>query len=561
MCGVNSVVTRRDPAGIPIGYLCGYEITRYFSDGTIKTSTSCQGFTRAGTPCTAPKIFNPSTGSCELPIDNPKNPPGNICSTVGNPINFITGNKVLNDTDYSGVGSSSLQFTRHYNSARGYRYQATFGKTGTARNSIGVQWTHNYYQGLTVAPNTTSPTEVKYTRADGQTFSYRLVSGAWQTDADVDYRLSEIRTADNVRTGWKIVTPNDITETYSIAGDLLLLTDRTGLSQTLTYSCKPVSTTCPVATPLSIAPYAGLLINVTDSYNHSLNFTYNNSGQMATFTDPGGNITRYGYDADGNLSTVTYPDDTPGDTPGDLSNNFKKIYIYGELVNTANVSQPHALTGIIDEKNVRYATYKYDATGRAVSTEHATGGINKYTLTYNADGSTSVTDPFVTVRTTQVTTILGVVKSTGSDQPGGPGSACPAAASAISYSASGNITRRTDFNGNSTCYAYNARNLETVRLEGRAPGLACPANLSTYPPAAGSVERKITTEWHPTWRVPTTIAEPERITTLVWGDTDAPDNSPERCGANGVLCQQTQAVTHDFSGSQGTDATTFSTRT
>nr|WP_020564388.1 RHS repeat protein [Methylosarcina fibrata] len=93
-----------------------------------------------------------------------------------------------------------------------------------------------------------------------------------------------------------------------------------------------------------------------------------------------------------------------------------------------------------------------------------------------------------------------MVKSTGSDQPAGSG--CNASASALTYDANGNVARRTDFNGHQTTYTYDlGRNLETGRTEGL-----------TTSGAATPETRTITTEWHPTFRLPTKITEPGRET-------------------------------------------------
>ena len=96
----------------------------------------------------------------------------------------------------------------------------------------------------------------------------------------------------------------------------------------------------------------------------------------------------------------------------------------------------------------------------------------------------------------------GVVKNSGVVE--GP------ASTALAYDINGNLTRSQDFNGNSTCYAFDlTRNLETVRVEGFAPAItSCPANLSTYTPAAGTGQRKIVTAWHATYRLPAAIDEP-----------------------------------------------------
>ncbi|WP_230874700.1 RHS repeat-associated core domain-containing protein [Methylomonas sp. LL1] len=211
-------------------------------------------------------------------------------------------------------------------------------------------------------------------------------------------------------------------------------------------------------------------------------------------------MTKYAYDTKGNLTTVTYPDETPSI----VTDNPKKTYVYGELNNTGYTGQPNALTGIIDENGVRYASYRYDAQGKAISTEHA-GGVEKYSLNYAQDGSnTVITDPLGTIRTTRFTTVLGVVKATGSDQPAGAG--CAASASNLGYDTNGNIASRTDFNGNLSCHAYDLnRNLETVRVEGLPVVAGCPADLAAYTPLAGSSIRKVSTQWHVNYRLPSQI--------------------------------------------------------
>ncbi|HEY0940733.1 MAG TPA: hypothetical protein VGE08_11595 [Steroidobacter sp.] len=88
-------------------------------------------------------------------------------------------------------------------------------------------------------------------------------------------------------------------------------------------------------------------------------------------------------------------------------------------------------------------------------------------------------------------------------------------AAATSYDVNGNVASRTDFRGNKTCYTHDlSRNLEIVRLEGLASTLTCPADLSTYTPAPGTRERKIATQWHPNFRLPTQIDEPGKRTTF-----------------------------------------------
>ncbi|HRH79159.1 MAG TPA: hypothetical protein PK129_17590, partial [Cellvibrionaceae bacterium] len=96
------------------------------------------------------------------------------------------------------------------------------------------------------------------------------------------------------------------------------------------------------------------------------------SGKLSSIEFSSGKVLKFNYA--GNLVTkVTHPDETT------------RIYHYEDT------RFPSALTGITDERGVRFATWKYDEKGRAISSEHA-GGAEKTTLEFNADGSTTVTN-------------------------------------------------------------------------------------------------------------------------------------------------------------------------
>jgi YD repeat-containing protein len=420
-------------------------------------------------PSCAPLTRNAITGACELP----RKSNGGSCPVdqvnsaqigkidFGNPINAGTGNKWQHETDFPG-SAFSLSFDRYYN----------VSTTANASN-LGAGWSHAYTRSSTLQA---SGTWVTNRRNDGKEYNFQLSAGAWVTDADVPDRLEELKDSSNVRIGWRYTTANNSVETYNASGKLVAIADRTGLTQTLVYS--------DASTPATVAPAVGLLISVTDTFGHQLNFTYDASSRISTMTDPAGGVVHYGYDAN-NLASVTYPD-------GAL-----KTYHY------ENTAFPHALTGITDENGNRFATYRYDAQGRGISTEHA-GGAERASLVYNANGSTTVTDALNTARTYNFQTILGVVKTTGQSQPGGSG--CGASASALTYDANGNVASRTDFNGNRTNYTYDlTRNLETSRTEGlTATGAATPAT------------RTVTTAWHPTFRLPVQITHGNQQTTYAY---------------------------------------------
>ncbi|ODU13285.1 MAG: hypothetical protein ABS91_01175 [Thiobacillus sp. SCN 64-35] len=303
----------------------------------------------------------------------------------------------------------------------------------------------------------------------------------------------ELKDRSGVRTGWQYIAgSDDSVETYSASGRLLSIADRTGRTRTLAYDL-------PVASGGDDDP--DTLDAVVDDAGRTLRFTYDAHKRIATVVDPAGGVISYGYDPAGNLVSVTYPD------------GHARTYHYNEPAHTGGADLPHALTGITDENGDRFATYQYQADGRAVSTAHA-GGADSHTLSYGTN-STTVTDPLGTQRVYGFTTVLGVVKSTGVSQPGGSG--CGAASSSVAYDANGNVVRRTDFNGHTTCYAYDlARNLETARVEGLAQGIACPTNPAAHTPAPNSAERTILTQWHATFRLPTKVTEAGRETTTVY---------------------------------------------
>lgn len=427
--------------------------------------------------CPENSTFNNVTFSCE--VGNQKGTPDPTCDIpkTDNPISISAGNKVLRETDYVNSGITDLSFIRMYNSTSSVDFD----------NKQGFQWRNRFNYSITF--NNQSGNQLVH-RPGGKVFTFAPIGSNWRPDPDITDKLVEFKDTAGVRTGWVYtVDATGEVETYDTKGKLLSIKNRGGLVQTMTYSCTTSRIGCPVPTPVTIAPFDDLLIKVTDSFGRSLHFIYDLSGRLTKVINPQGGVNNYGYDSNSNLTSVTYPD---GKT---------KTYLYENKVFI------HALNGINDENNNRYATYRYDAAGRAYDEElapalnlPATKKIDHNNLVYNVDStgnptSTVVTDALGSKRTYNFTTILGVVKSTGQSQPGGAG--CSASASNITYDINGNVASRTDFDGHKTTYRYDmARNLETSRTEGlTTAGAATPAT------------RTMTTTWHPKWRLPLVTAD------------------------------------------------------
>ena len=356
-------------------------------------------------------------------------------SCRGNPIYVATGEKFQIETDYRGKGPFPLVFQRSYNSQ------------SSSTTSLGLHWRHNYDLKLLHTIETDGDEFLTFTRNNGKLIFFTKTGISWVGDLDIPSHVVRIPT------GWELHTINDEVETYDNTGKLVSIRSRAGLIHTLTYD------------------EDNRLRTVTDSFGNQLQFSYDEFGRLGTMTAPGNQV--YTYTQTNTLTHVTYPDTTT------------REYLYSD----------NRLTGILDEKGNRFASWTYDIKGRAISSEHA-GGAERVDITYNDDGTTSVSDSLGSTQTYHFANVNGVRRVTQID--GGPCQSCGGQTSATSYDANGFINSRTDFNGNTNTYINNARGLEISRIE----AMGTPQ------------ERTVTTEWHPQFRLPTKIIELGKVTTL-----------------------------------------------
>jgi RHS repeat-associated protein len=452
--------------------------------------------------CHVPGLSDPDTGLCGARKCN------GACPAAGcnqsNPINHFTGSKYQRETDYVGVGQHPLRFERHYNSR------------DLANVALGRTWRHTYSASLAIDADQASGIVIAQ-RPDGRVFTFTLAGGVATTDADVSERLQAVPQSGGAVPRWTLTNVDDSREEYDGNGRLERIVDRAGQRITIAYLAN------------------GRIDHVRDHFNRRLSFSYDAGGRLSGFTDPASHLTQYGYDAQGRLATVTRPD------------GRVRTYLYNEAAQTGGANLPQALTGLIDETGQRYATWTFDAQGRATASRLGSGSnTQRVTLAYNADGSTTVTDALGSARIYRPAVSFGVARLLSLSQPC---AACGGAnAQSQTFDANGNVATRTDFNGNRTNYTYDlARNLETLRVE------ALTSAGATTPRT-----RTLSTEWHPTWRLPRRIAEPKRITSYFYhGDTDGA--ATVSCGATGALCRVRMQATTDLNGSLGFGATTTGT--
>lgn len=375
------------------------------------------------------------------------------CVKVGNPVSPATGEKTQKETDYRVGRSGGLEFARYFTS-RGFPLATRHANSqATIRDYYG--WRHSYQRIL--FPVTNNPGLMAIVEREDCSRHYFAADGREITN--VDGAAEHLTFTAGV--GYELRRANADKETYDLTGRLTSIVSRAGETTTLSYDGN------------------GLLSSVSDAYGHQFGIAYNSNRQLSLVTTPETTVISYEYDSAGNLQQVTYPD------------TYHRTYHYEDTRNR------HLLTGITDESGSRFATYTYDNFGRMLSEHHANAERYDFTVSSSLySASSSVVDPLNQSRSYGFTAVKGAMRLTSSD--GCPSCGLPRSAA---YDGNGNPSSRTDYNGNVTTYTYDGvRNLELSRTE--ASGTAS--------------SRTITTQWHPTYRLPVTVTEPGRTRTQTY---------------------------------------------
>ncbi len=397
------------------------------------------GTWRQGNIC-PPNTTEDAEGVCVPGDKNGGSPGGNQCE--GNPINTGVGNKFQIENDYIDNQQFPLKVSRAY-------------------NSIVKKW--DFLLQVIPAGEFAGPILV---RNGGKKLPFTADGlGGWSSDPDVTGTLESFEDGAGNITGWRYTTLDNLVEDYDASGKLLSVTNRAGLTHTYVHTSTD--------------------IKVTHSNGDVLIYQLDSIGRISGFITPDNEQYTYTYDAWGNLASLTYP-----------NGGGTRTYHY------ENTSFPGALTGITDANGNRFATWTYDAEGRAISSEHA-GGAEKVTLDYTylndpSDPRTVATNALGKQTTYHFTTLFGVRKVT--QVEGHPSPNCAAANKNYTYDANGFVASKTDWKGNTTTYVRNSKGQELSRTE-----------------ASGTPQaRTINTEWHPTFNLRTKVTEPDRETTYIY---------------------------------------------
>ncbi|MEA9922622.1 RHS repeat-associated core domain-containing protein [Xanthomonas campestris] len=386
-------------------------------------SMSCSGGLGAGRDGTGPRGSRDSAASA--------NRPGSVFE--GDPINTATGNFYRQDTDYE--NPSGLVFRRFYNSS-----------VSVTSTSMGKQWRHLFDRSLEIQRSTSAVTDtqaINAHRPDGSSVTFQLINGVWKASSDYSDTLVERPDA----AGFALaISATQQTEVYDAKGLLREVYDRSGQRiYLLTYSL-------PNATGVG----GGVLLSVADRSGRQIDFDYDTASRLAGVTLPDKGRIVYSYDANGYLASVMYSD---GKSLG---------YLYNESAFTGGNNLPGVMTGVTDEKGIRYETITYQSGRKATSASFA-GGVDTTKVDYDAYSTNGIVNASVTgplgVRSyiKFVDAATGAIRLASSGLP--CGTQCNQPYKAITYDANGYVASTTDFQGNKKQTSFDVNGLLQQQID------------------------------------------------------------------------------------------------
>ena len=331
-------------------------------------------------------------------------------------------------------------------------------------------------------------------------------NGQWfANDSNEDYTLTQTGSA------WTLKGPDDTVEVYGSGGtagtppvvltlgatflntngttgsvgvaQLSSITLRNGYTRTLNYGTTAALPALVEILNLSPSnPYSfqmTALQSVTDSYGRELSFSYNGNNRLQTVTTPDNLVLTYGYTAIN--SSTTMLTSVGYNTSPATSQNFAYTSSAG----------PSYLTAVTDENGHTSASWTYDSSGRGISSKNGGSlGANASTLTFNSNGTTTVTNAFGVADTYTFQLVANNSQLKVSQISRAATSTTAAATESFGYDTNGYMNSSIDWNGNETTTVNNAQ-----------------GNPTTINEAVGSSAARTTTvTYDPTWiRLPSTI--------------------------------------------------------
>ena len=399
-------------------------------------------------------------------------------------INVSDGNLVISHLDeYLPSETDNFLTTRTYNSQ------------GQFNTPDGEGWTLSEFSRLSVI----TPTQIVVLNSDGSQFTFNYVPslGVYRT---VDGAGAYETISFNARAGtYSLTQSNQTVLTYDLSGRLLQSQDTNGNTISYNYNL------------------FGQLTSIADNSGHKLTFVYNIGGQLTqihdetgtvfasyqyvgnelvSMTDRAGQTTRYAYNLDGTLRSMTLPS-----TPGEGTRTLSFTYVQGP--NGPMVSSFTDAQGNVTRFNYNFNVTIFGIQGGTTTVTNAAGNVTSYTFnsqneitdvrdalgndtiyrydanqnltsTTNADGSAIIRSNSTYYRNLRQS--FGIVDSTGQGKLVSQLTLADIAAlqahftTTYTYDGNGNLTSTLDATGNLTTYTYTSFNklASSTSAEGNA---------------------------------------------------------------------------------------------
>ena len=381
---------------------------------------------------------------------------------MGNPILASTGTKIQREVDYQGSGNLPLEVIRTYSSAN---------PLGNASDL----WSWNYGNRMQLTTYAITGQAIAYYPDRRYVSFHQQTDGSWESTSGAKISLSSV--------GENLVLSNfegDRVETFDQFGNLLSVEKSGSL---LTFSYDEIE--------------GQQRTTVANDYGSFIEVFHNDKGMPERIIDPAGNITWYTYgDTLAPTSTVNLVSVAYGDTSATQQSNAQVRTYHYELDTHPIAYSSRLLTGITDERGVRYATFEYESGNQTTNTNYfrakasENSGSNRFEFIYSGS-DVEVTNPlgkktiysYVDIdRTRKLSEIEGI-----------PTPNCLGTTQSMTYDSNGFVSSVTDQNGNVTAMTND--------------GLGQP--LSTTLASGDASERTIARTWHPDFRLPTQEIYPD----------------------------------------------------
>src|SRR6266516_93216 len=269
--------------------------------------------------------------------DDPNNGATDCNGSVAKPINVTNGNMYLSQSDYHLPGfGSGLELKRTYNSKLLRDALFGFGWSSILDESIEAYGT----------------TFLRLNWNDGRAvyFSRPTTTGVFTPQPQLGFRGQIVKNGNGTYT---LTLKDGSIHQFSSAGKILSLADANSNQIVFTYDG------------------SGKISAITDAVGRVITPTYASNGRVATLSDSVGIFATYTYDWYWSTTSVTYAD--------------------GSKYNFGYDSQ-HRLTSVTDALGNILESHTYDGSGRALTSEIAGNGTERYTLNYVSATETEVTD-------------------------------------------------------------------------------------------------------------------------------------------------------------------------